>query len=99
MAEGGAIHPKPKSYNAATHKGECSKPLNAEDSKQQNQKINQSGGIRMQKQTIEFAVQTSNGVVQKVGKSSILQPKTNYTGKGTKWFDDSQLIKKERASK
>ena len=53
----------------------------------------------MQKQTIEFAVQTSNGVVQKVGKSSILQPKTNYTGKGTKWFDDSQLIKKERASK
>ena len=50
-----------------------------------------------QKQTVEFATVIKNGVVQKIGKSSILQPKTNYSGKGsTKWFDDSKLIKTNR---
>lgn len=42
----------------------------------------------MQKQTIQFAVQSKNGVVQKVGKSSILQPKTNYKGGKTNWLPD-----------
>lgn len=48
----------------------------------------------MQKQTIQFAVQSKNGVVQRVGKSTILQPKTNFKGGSVKWFDDSKLIKK-----
>ena len=42
----------------------------------------------MQKQTVEFAVETKNGTVQRIGKSSIYQPKTNYNGKGTKWYED-----------
>lgn len=53
----------------------------------------------MQTQTVEFAIEKKNGVITRIGKSTILQPKTNYNGKGTKWFDDSKLIKKERASK
>lgn len=47
----------------------------------------------MQKQTMQFAVETQNGVVQRIGRSAILQPKTNYKGKGTKWFDDTKLLK------
>ena len=47
----------------------------------------------MQKQTIQFAVQTKNGVVQKVGKSSVLVPKTNFKGGEIKFFDDSRLLK------
>ena len=38
----------------------------------------------MRKQTVEFATVVKDGVVQKIGRSSILQPKTNYSGKGTK---------------
>lgn len=52
----------------------------------------------MQKQTVEFAVETKNGVVQRVGKSSILQPKTNFKGGSVKWYEDklkSQEGKKE----
>lgn len=50
----------------------------------------------MHKQKNEFAVESKNGVVQRIGKSIISQPVTNYTGKGTKWFDDSKLIKKNK---
>ena len=47
----------------------------------------------MHKHISSFAVETKNGVVQKVGRSTIYQPKTNYNGKGIKWFDDSKLLK------
>lgn len=50
--------------------------------------INRQGGENMQKQTVEFATKTVNGVVQTIGKSYILQPKTNYNGKSTKWLTD-----------
>lgn len=50
----------------------------------------------MQKQTVEFAVEKKNGVVQKVGKSAILQPKTDFKGKGVKWFDDNKLLRTNR---
>lgn len=50
----------------------------------------------MQKrQMIQHAVVTQNNVVQKIGKSTIYQPKTNFNGKGINWFDDSKLIKKK----
>ena len=42
----------------------------------------------MQKQTIEFAVETKNGAVQSIGKSVVYQPKTNFNGKGIKWYED-----------
>ena len=41
----------------------------------------------MKKQTIEFAVKKTDGVVQ-VGKSAILQPKTNFKGNSVKWYKD-----------
>lgn len=47
----------------------------------------------MQKQTVQFAFESKNGVVQRIGRSVMYQPKTNYQGKGTKWFDDSKLLK------
>lgn len=48
------------------------------------------------KQMIQHAVVTKNGIVQKVGKSTLYMPKTNYNGKGIKWFDDSKLLKKNQ---
>lgn len=42
----------------------------------------------MEKQTIKFVVESKNGVVQRVGKSIILQPKTNFKGGSIKWYED-----------
>lgn len=42
----------------------------------------------MQKQEIQFAVETKNGVVQRIGKSTIYQPKTNFKGGSIKWYKD-----------
>lgn len=51
----------------------------------------------MQKQTVEFAVETAkDGTITNIGKSVILQPKTNYNGKKTNWFDDSKLLKSNK---
>ena len=44
----------------------------------------------MQTQTIQFATVTKNGVVQKIGKSTILQPKTNFKGGSIKWYEDKK---------
>ena len=43
----------------------------------------------MHKTTVQF---------EKVGKSVIFQPKTNFKGGSIKWFDDSKLIKKEEGA-
>ena len=48
----------------------------------------------MKTQTIQFATVTKNGVVQKVGKSTILQPKTNFKGGSTKWYEDKKKVDK-----
>lgn len=48
----------------------------------------------MKTQTIQFATVTKNGVIQKVGKSTIYQPKVNYNGKGTKWYEDKKKFEK-----
>ena len=38
-----------------------------------------------------FAVIKKNGIVTKVGKSTILQPKTNFKGEPTvKWYKDTK---------
>ena len=42
----------------------------------------------MHKQTIEFAVTRNKGSITRVGRASILQPKTNYKGGSTKWYKD-----------
>ena len=41
----------------------------------------------MKTNTIQFAVQ-SNGVIEKVGKSNIYQPKTNFKGGEIRWYED-----------
>lgn len=54
------------------------------------------GCKQMKKSVSEFAVVTDkDNVVKKIGKSSVLHPKTSFCGKKTKWFDDSKLLKKK----
>ena len=48
----------------------------------------------MNTQTIQFATVTKNGEVQKVGKSTILQPKTNFKGDSIKWYEDKKKADK-----
>lgn len=43
--------------------------------------------------TGEFYTVTQNGVVSRIGKMSVIQPRITYNGKKTKWFDDSKLLK------
>lgn len=48
----------------------------------------------MKKQTVSFAVQTDkHGVVQRIGRSVINQPKINFKGGSVRWFDDSLLVR------
>lgn len=45
----------------------------------------------MQKQEMQFAVvKGRNGVIQQIGKSSVLVPKTNFKGDpdSIKWYED-----------
>ena len=42
----------------------------------------------MQKQIVNFAVESKNGVVQTIGKSVIYQPKTQFKGGKIKWLED-----------
>lgn len=48
----------------------------------------------MNTQKADFAVTTKNGIVETIGKTYIEQPEIAWNGKGIKWFDDSQLMKK-----
>ena len=48
----------------------------------------------MKTQTIQFATVTKNGVVQQVGNSTILQPKTNFKGGSIKWYEDKKKVDK-----
>lgn len=42
----------------------------------------------MKAQTVEFAVTRKNNIITRVGRTSILQPKTNYKGGSIKWHKD-----------
>lgn len=42
----------------------------------------------MKKQTTEFAIQTEKKVVKNVGRSTIVQPKTNFGGGHIRWCKD-----------
>lgn len=46
------------------------------------------GGTPMQKQTVQFAVTRNNGAITRVGRTGILQPKTNFKGGSVKWYED-----------
>ncbi len=47
----------------------------------------------MKTQSVQFAVVTRDKVVTKVGKATIAEPKTNYNGKGIKWYEDKPKSK------
>lgn len=51
----------------------------------------------MQKQTAEFAVETKNGVVDRIGKATILQPKTKFKGGSIKYYEDKPKQKEGKA--
>ena len=42
----------------------------------------------MQTQTIQFAVESKNGVIQRIGKSSVYVPNTNFKVGSIKWYED-----------
>jgi len=42
----------------------------------------------MQIRTIEFAVTRSKGKITGIGRTSVLQPKTNFKGGSVKWYED-----------
>ena len=42
----------------------------------------------MQIQTVEFAITRNNGIITRVGRTGIDQPKTNFKGGSIKWYED-----------
>lgn len=49
----------------------------------------------MQKQTIEFAVTHNRGIITRIGRTSIPQPKTKFNGGTIKWYEN-KLKQKNR---
>lgn len=49
----------------------------------------------MQTQNVSFAVTTKDGVVQEIGKSTILQPSVKFNGGSVKWYEDKPKAKWE----
>ena len=49
----------------------------------------------MHKQTVEFATTRKNGIITRIGRTGINQPKTNYKGGSIKFYPD----KPKQASK
>ena len=48
----------------------------------------------MQKQTLATAVETKDGIVQRIGRSAIFTPKPNLGGGRIKWYADRPKEKK-----
>ena len=46
------------------------------------------GGFSMKTQIVQFPVQIKNGVISKIGKSIIMEPKIYFNGKGIRWYED-----------
>ena len=42
----------------------------------------------MRKQTVEFAVTRKNGIITRIGRTGINQPKTNFKGGTVKFYPD-----------
>ena len=47
----------------------------------------------METQTVTFTTVKKNGVITKIGRSTIMQPKPQFKGRDVKWFDDNKLMK------
>lgn len=44
----------------------------------------------MQKQIVEFATTRKNGIITRIGRTGINQPKTNFKGGTIKWYEDKR---------
>ena len=53
----------------------------------------------MDKQEVEFAVLYDNGLIRLIGKSENRIPEPKFKGGTIPWFDDSKLLKSNRAGK
>lgn len=42
----------------------------------------------MHRQTVQFAVTRNKGSITGIGRTSILQPRTNFKGGSIKWYND-----------
>lgn len=42
----------------------------------------------MDKQTIEFAVQKTDNIVTRIGRSYVLHPQIRFNGGTVKWYED-----------
>ena len=51
----------------------------------------------MKNQTVSFATVKKNGVITKIGNSTVQQPKINFKGGSVEWFDGSKLLKVNKA--
>lgn len=48
----------------------------------------------MRKQTVNIAIFSQNGIVQKVGTTAMLQPKPQFKGGSVKWYEDKKKADK-----
>ncbi len=49
--------------------------------------------------TNTFMMVTNDGKITKVQNSTIPHPQIQHNGKGIKWFDDTQLLKRDKRNK
>lgn len=53
----------------------------------------------MTKKSFYFGTSTQNGIVNHISRGVVYQPTTRYTGRETKWFDDSKLLRRKILNK
>lgn len=44
----------------------------------------------MQKQTVEFATIRKNGIITKIGRTGMDQPRTNFNGGSVRFYEDKR---------
>ncbi len=42
----------------------------------------------MNKQTLQFAVQSTNNIVTRIGRAYIIHPEIKFSGGNIKWYED-----------
>lgn len=47
------------------------------------------------KTTESFVVTSEDGIIQRIGNGTVMQPKVKFSEKSTNWFDDSTLLQKQ----
>lgn len=45
------------------------------------------GNTYMKKQSLQFAVQKTNNIVNRIGRSYIIHPKIKFSGGNIKWYE------------